>query len=119
MENQKPALTVVNGGREQPVKRIALSLVIHERKRLDIPLDAILGIDAYQTQSFSDGSRIVTYDLPHIEISLTRLMQQSLFDFTKGVVGEIVEIHIGERCISRPRLGAAGYAFVPVSRDQG
>ncbi len=104
MADQKPALTVMSGGREQPVKRIALSLVIYERKRLYIPLDAILGIDAIATQTFSDGHRIVTYDLPHVEIRLTPPMQRRLRDFTTGIVGEIMEIHVGGRCISQPRL---------------
>jgi preprotein translocase subunit SecD len=104
MANQKPALTVVSGGREQPVKRFALSLIVHERKRLDIPLDAILGIDAFATQSFSDGLQITTYNMPHVEICLSPSMQRNLRDFTKDIVGEILEIHVGGRCVSQPRV---------------
>jgi hypothetical protein len=103
MTQQKPVLTVVSG-REQPAPRIAISLVVHERKRLDIPLNAILGIDAFATESFSDGRRIVTYDLPHVEIRLTPPMQRKLREFTAGIVGETLEIHAGGRCVSQPRL---------------
>lgn len=104
MVDQKPALTIVSGGRMQPATRIALSLIVHERKRLDIPLDAILGIDAFATESFFDGRNVMTFDLPHVEIRLTPSMQRKLHEFTTGVVGELMEIHVGGRCVSQPRL---------------
>ena len=102
--DSKPILTVVSGGREQPIKRIALSLIVHERKRLDIPLDAILGIDAFATESFSDGYRVTTYNRSHVAIRLSPSMQRKLREFTAGIVGDIMEIHVGGRCVSQPRL---------------
>lgn len=104
MAEQKPALTVVSGGRDQPTARIALSLIVHERKRLDIPLDAVLGIDAFATQSFFDGRNVMTYDLPHVAIRLASSAQRRVREFTTGIVGEVMEIHVGGRCVSQPRL---------------
>jgi preprotein translocase subunit SecD len=104
MADQTSALTVVSGGRAQPVKQFALSLIVHERKRLDIPLDTIIGINAFATQSFVDGRNVMTYNLPHIAIRVTPSMQRRLREFTAGIAGELMEIHVGGRCVSQPRL---------------
>jgi len=104
MANEKPGLTVTSGGRERPAERIALSLIVHERKRLDIPLDAILGVDAFATESFSDGYRVTTYNRSHVAIRLTPSMQRKLREFTAAIVGDIMEIHVGGQCVSQPRL---------------
>ena len=31
-------------------------------------------------------------------------MQRKLREFTAGIVGDIMEIHVGGRCVSQPRL---------------
>ena len=105
MTDQTSALRIIGGGRDfrAPVERIAMSLVVHDRKRLDVPLGAILGIEAFATQTFLvEGSGPVEFNMPHVRISLTPHLQAQLRDFTHDVVGEAMEIVVRDRCISRP-----------------
>jgi hypothetical protein len=101
---EKPALRVIDGGRDShaPAERIALSFVVYERKRLDIPVSAIVRIEAHATQTFSAGHIVRTYDLPHVEIWLTPSMQSRLHDFTCDMVDQVVEVHVGDKCVARP-----------------
>jgi preprotein translocase subunit SecD len=104
MDNDKPALRVVDGDRSCDARRerVAMSLVVHERKRLDIPVSALTKVEAFATETFCDGRGPVTLDLPHVRIWLTPNLQKRLRDFTCDIVGELTELHVGDKCISRP-----------------
>jgi hypothetical protein len=100
-----PTLRVIEGGRSPGVQAepIALSLVVHERRRLDIPVSALIRVEPCATQTFADGyGRPFSFDTPHIEIFLTPDLQKRLRDFTRGLVDQVMEIHVGGRCVARP-----------------
>lgn len=104
MSVAKPALRVIGGGRDShaPPERIALSLVVYERKRLDIPVSAVIRIEAFATQTFSAGDIVRTYNFPHVEVWLAPNMQKRLRDFTCDMVDRVVEFHVGDKCVARP-----------------
>jgi len=90
----KPTLQVIAGDRPLHVQteRTAMSFVVHERKRLDIPVSALVRVEARATKTFADQRGWpVTYDLPHVEIWLTSSPQARLRDFSRDLVGEALE----------------------------
>ena len=86
------------------MERIAVSLVVNERRRLDIPLSAVIRVDALAVQSFADGRRVVTFDQPHVRIWLMPNLQRRLYDFTRGSVDAIMEVFVDDQCVTRPVL---------------
>jgi preprotein translocase subunit SecD len=105
MSEGKPIWRVIDGDRPAHAQseRIAISFVVHERKRLDIPVSALVRVEAGATKTFADERGwSVTYDLPHVEIWLAPSLQARLRDFTVDIIGEEMEILVGGRCISRP-----------------
>jgi preprotein translocase subunit SecD len=105
MGEGKPTFRVIEGDQPSGVQeeRIAISFVVFERKRLDVPVSALMRVEARATQTFADErGRPITFDLPHVEIWLTPNLQKRLRDFTRDLVGEVTEIHVGDKCISRP-----------------
>ena len=103
MGEGRPTLQVIDGGGAPvPADRIALSLVVYERKRLDVPLSALIRVEASATQTFIGERGPVTFDRPHVEIWLTPNLQRQLREFTRDLVDQVMEIRIGERCVARP-----------------
>jgi preprotein translocase subunit SecD len=101
-ERKNPHLVVIDGARARRADPIALSLVVHERKRLDIPLHAVIAVEAYATKTFSGERGPVTFDLPHVEVRLMPPMRQKLSDFTKDIVGQAVDLYVRGRCVLQP-----------------
>ena len=102
-----PIFSTIDGGRTArvPATRIAMSLVVYERKRLDIPLHAMTRIEPHATQTFLfEGGGVRTYDMPHVQIWLTPNLQAKLRAFTKDIVGEIMELHVAHKVVARPVL---------------
>ncbi len=105
MGEGKPTFRVIESDRPSGIReeRIAMSLVVFERKRLDVPVSGLMRVVPCATQTFADErGRPITFDIPHVEIWLTPNLQKRLRDFTRDLVGEVMEIHVGDKCISRP-----------------
>jgi hypothetical protein len=85
------------------MERIAVSLVVNERRRLDVPLSAVIRVDAF-VLSFAEGRQVVTFDQPHVRIWLMPNLQKRLYDFTRDSVDEIMEVFVAGRCVTRPVL---------------
>jgi preprotein translocase subunit SecD len=105
MSNDKSESTGVDGSRHMPplAEPIAFSLVVYERKCLDIPVNGIIGVEAHATQSFFiEEQGPVTFDMPHVAVWLAPKFQQRLRDFTRGIVGDVMELFVDGKCISRP-----------------
>lgn len=102
----KPELMAIAGGRDpdRPPARIAMSLVVHERKRLDIPVSGVAGVAAFETERYLGAYGPVSYCLPYVRVWLAPAMQERLRVFTRDIVDETVEILVGERCVLRPKL---------------
>jgi preprotein translocase subunit SecD len=104
MALQKPLLTIVNGGDVDRSERIALSFVVYERKRLDIPVEGLLSVEASARRTYYSEEGPIHSNSPVVVISLTPEFQAKLYEFTADVVGQVVEFHVGKRCVSRPKL---------------
>jgi preprotein translocase subunit SecD len=104
MGDGRPTFRVIDGDRSFDVQseRIAMSLVVHERKRLDIPVSALVRVEARQTQTFADRRGWATSHTPHVEIWLTPNLQRVLRDFTRDLIDQVMEIFVGGRCVLRP-----------------
>jgi preprotein translocase subunit SecD len=64
-------------------------------------VDVIIGIEASPTQSFNCEGRIWTFDRPNVGVEFSPEMRKRLFEFTRDIVGEMIEIHIRDRCVFR------------------
>jgi preprotein translocase subunit SecD len=101
MTNRKPLLTVVESGCTERSQRIAVSFVIHERKRLDIPVGGLMRVEALAGKVFSTEQGPVHTNSPCVSFILAPKSQAQLHEFTADVVGQMMEIHVGKRCVSR------------------
>jgi hypothetical protein len=99
----KRLLTVVEGGNTDRSKRIAMSFVVHERKRLDVPASALLSVEASAGRTyFIEGGGSIWSNSPSVEIDLAPDFQAKLYKFTADIIGEVMEVHVGNRCVARP-----------------
>jgi len=109
MTNGKPVLTVVEGGMDDRSRRIAISFVVYGRKRLDIPTSGLLSINALATKILYTDEGPVICNSPCVEFRLAPAFGAKLYEFTADIVGEVMEIHVGTRCVAKPvvreRLG--------------
>lgn len=96
-------LKVIQGHENAPVERIALSLV-HPRGRIDIPVSAILRIEAHGdgTVADHDTGRMSTYRGPHVEVCFTQAIRDRICQLTRQIVDEPMEIVVGGERISSP-----------------
>ena len=80
MAEGRPTLQVIDGDRSSTVEteRIAMSFVVHERRRLDVPLSAVVRLEACATETFFIEGRHVTYTLPHVAVWLAPHLQKRL-----------------------------------------
>jgi hypothetical protein len=103
MVANKPAWRVIDGNDSVPVhaERIAMSLVVRDCKRLDIPVSAVVRVEANAMETFFDGHVPIACDRHHIRIFLTPNARASLRDFTRDLVDEVMDIWIGNRRIVR------------------
>lgn len=59
-------------------------------------------VEALASQTFAGERGPVTFDLPHVQVWLTPRLQERFRSFTRDIVGEVMGIHVGGRCIMRP-----------------
>jgi hypothetical protein len=91
MTGPRPRLSVVEGGRtnDDDVERIALSLV-HSRVRIDIPVTAIVLIEAFGEITFANqkSGEQRTVHHPHVEVSFTQEYLDRILRLTKQIVDQ-------------------------------
>jgi hypothetical protein len=96
MADRRPKLAVIAGsGRTE---KIALSFV-HASGRIDVPVEAIHDIQAREHSPFS--KRRLLPD-PHVEVKLRYDIRARLRTLTRGIVGEPLEIFVGDTSVSKP-----------------
>lgn len=93
-------LTVIEGG---GAERLALSLV-HSRERIDVPVSALVGIEAYADQTFQiiETGELRTVEAPRVEVYLAPSVRARLRALTAMILKEPLEIVVAGRCVSRP-----------------
>jgi hypothetical protein len=103
--SHRPALTVICGRADggAPPARIALSLV-HARERIDIPVSAVVRIEAREEFTVCDWGtrRLWTFPSPHVEVCFTPAIHARIYRLTRQIVDEPVEIIVGSECVYRP-----------------
>src|SRR5438270_279646 len=77
--------------RKFPDERIALSLV-HPRGRIDVPVSVICGIEAREEQVFATQTGPIRLARPHVEIRFTPAVSSWLYELTRQIVGQPLEI---------------------------
>jgi len=101
----RPELTVIPGRAvgNTPPARIALSLV-HSRERIDIPVNAILCIEAHGEITFCERGtkKLWTFRHPHVEVCFAPTIHDRICRLTRQIVGEPMEIIVGGECVSQP-----------------
>jgi hypothetical protein len=84
-----------------PDERVALSLV-HPRGRIDVPVGVIRGIEAREEQVFATQTGPIRLARPHVEIRFTPAVSSRLYELTRQIVGQPLEIVVGGKTITKP-----------------
>lgn len=101
--SHRPELTVIPGGAvgNAPATRIALSL-LHARERIDIPVNAVLRIEARGEITICERRTLWTFRSPHVEVSFAANIHERIYRLTRQIIDEPMDILVGEECVSRP-----------------
>jgi hypothetical protein len=84
-----------------PPDRIALSFV-HWRQRIDIPIGAIGRIEALEEFTLWESGQVWRFRSPRVEISVTAAVRARIWQLTKDIIDEPMEIVVAGECVAKP-----------------
>jgi hypothetical protein len=105
MTSSRPELKVIQGrGSDAPrSERIALSLV-HARERIDIPVRAIVRIEALTELTVFDREtgRTLMFPRARVEVWFNQAIRDRICRPTRDIIDEPLDIFVGGECICSP-----------------
>jgi hypothetical protein len=99
MTGTRPELEVIAGG--ERTDKVALSLV-HSSGRIDVPVNAILWIEAREDFSYFLKGLMRALPSPHVEVNLRSDIRARLYKLTRTIVGAPLEIFVDGKSVSKP-----------------
>jgi preprotein translocase subunit SecD len=98
MAGTRPELNVIAGGAR--TDKVALSLV-HSSGRIDVPVKAILWIEAREDFSYFVKAQMRALPSPHVEVNFRFDVRARLYKLTRAIVGEPLEIFVNGESVSK------------------
>jgi preprotein translocase subunit SecD len=99
MAGTRPELNVIAG--DARTEKIALSFV-HSSGRIDVPVGTILWIEAREDFRYLVKGQMRSVPSPHVEVNLRFDVRARLYKLTRTIVGQPLEILVGEQSVSSP-----------------